>query len=435
MALLLCAAVAQAQYPDREIGQLDVVARLYLDDVITIAEGRGAVELHLRAETRYGEPVETLRAVDLAIKDNGKLIDPSELELRQLVGSGRGAAVVVVLDRSQRSRAEDAFTKAQQALGRVIDASTDRDRIAVVTVADQVELLIGLGATRDELESAVAGVEASDVATSGVPLYDAIALALDELRGGQTENRRGFVIVFTGGADEGSQASLEDLIEAGRGSEFEPRIPVFTVGYSQSAESQTSALQALSEGTGAKSFQARSPIHLASLFQEIWRQMAHSYLVRYPAELDGEVHKIEVAVEGHSDMRMVEYPSRGAMIYLWWILGAVLVAIAGLVGYRLQRRNRLMGRLVFVGGQESGREVILRGPDVRIGALPDNDIVVGSGAVSRKHAVLRLRGGDIEIEDLETRNGTYVNGAAVRSTTLHSGDKIRIADVDMVYEK
>ena len=41
----------------------------------------------------------------------------------------------------------------------------------------------------------------------------------------------------------------------------------------------------------------------------------------------------------------------------------------------------------------------------------------------------------IEIEDLETRNGTFVNGTPIQTQSLQPGDKIRIADVDMVYEK
>jgi len=267
-------------------------------------------------------------------------------------------------------------------------------------------------------------------------LYDAIRLAIDELRSRKLAARRGFVIVFTGGGDLGSQTSLETLIEQGRGVDYDDgRVPVFTISYSKADDTPAADLQALAEGTAAKSFQARSPIHLSSLFLEIWRQMAHSYVAFHPVQLDGETHKIEISVEGHSDVRMVDYPSSRTTLYAGWLAAVTALAAAALVGYRVKRRNRLMGRLVFVGGQESGREVILRGPDVRIGALPENDIVVGSGAVSRKHAIVRLRGSAVEIEDLETRNGTYVNGAAVRIATLKSGDKIRIADVDMVYEK
>ena len=68
-------------------------------------------------------------------------------------------------------------------------------------------------------------------------------------------------------------------------------------------------------------------------------------------------------------------------------------------------------------------------------------VQVANGALTKpfwtdeRLELLRQRGNEIEIEDLDTRNGTYVNGSAIQSTTLHSGDKIRLADVDMVYEK
>jgi hypothetical protein len=432
--LLAVGTSASAQYPDTEFDELNAVQRLYLDEVVAGGEGKPSVELYLRAETRYGEPVETLRAVDLAIRDNGEAIDATRLKLEQIDESGRGTAAVVVLDRSQRTQTDEAFERARQALEKLIAASAGSDRIALVSFGGEPRLETSLDAPREELKRALRALQPAEEAADHARLYDAIELALAHVRSREAPPRRAFVIVFTGGPDEGSTATLETLIERGRGDEFEARIPVFTVGYSAAGRSQGASLQALSEGTAAKSFQARSPIHLASLFQEIWRQMARSYLVHYGASLDGEVHKIEISVEDHSDMRMVQYPSMGAVPYSWWIGGGA-VAVAALVGYRIKRRSRLMGRLLFVGGQESGREVILRGPDVRIGALPENDIVVGSGAVSRKHAVLRLRGGSIEIEDLETRNGTYVNGSPVSTAILESGDKVRIADVDMVYEK
>ena len=81
--------------------------------------------------------------------------------------------------------------------------------------------------------------------------------------------------------------------------------------------------------------------------------MTRGYLVRYRTDLDGAIHKIEISVEGHSDMRMVNYPDVGAPIY-GWLLAAIALAIAGALGYRLRSRSRLMGRLIFVGGQEAG---------------------------------------------------------------------------------
>jgi hypothetical protein len=431
--MLAFGAIAHAQYPDAEIGDMDLVKRLYLDEAVAGAGGQAGVELYLRAETRYGEPVETLRAVDVAIRDNGVAIDPSKVRLDQLAEAGRGTSAVIVVDRSPRSVADGAFDRAKQALEKLLAGRSAKDRIGLVSFSDEPELVASLDAVEGELSRAVAAMQPAQQGDRA-PLYDAVEMAIAHIRSRDVPPRPAFLIVFTAGPDQGSGVSLEHLIERGRGEESEARIPVFTIGYAASSDAQAAALQALSEGTAAKSFQARSPIHLASLFQEIWRQMARSYLLRYPAELDGDIHKIEISVEDHSDMRMVDYPSGATPVYAWWIGGGA-VAVAALVGYRMKRRTRLMGRLLFVGGQESGREVILRGPDVRIGALPDNDIVVGSGAVSRKHAVLRFRGGAIEIEDLETRNGTYVNGAPVSTTVLHSGDKIRIADVDMVYEK
>ncbi len=71
----------------------------------------------------------------------------------------------------------------------------------------------------------------------------------------------------------------------------------------------------------------------------------------------------------------------------------------------------------------------------RIGALPDNDIVILSDAVSKYHVNIYRKGRQLEIEDLNSLNGTFVNGTRVRTSPLQPGDRIRIADVDLVYQR
>jgi pSer/pThr/pTyr-binding forkhead associated (FHA) protein len=57
----------------------------------------------------------------------------------------------------------------------------------------------------------------------------------------------------------------------------------------------------------------------------------------------------------------------------------------------------------------------------------DADIVLDDAQVSRRHAAVRWRNGDLEIEDLESKNGTRVNGAVVEgSQRLAHGDVITI---------
>jgi pSer/pThr/pTyr-binding forkhead associated (FHA) protein len=62
-----------------------------------------------------------------------------------------------------------------------------------------------------------------------------------------------------------------------------------------------------------------------------------------------------------------------------------------------------------------------------LGRRPYNDIVIDNLAVSGEHAVFVLRDGQVSIEDLNSTNGTYVNGKAVREAQVGPQDLIEIA--------
>ena len=63
---------------------------------------------------------------------------------------------------------------------------------------------------------------------------------------------------------------------------------------------------------------------------------------------------------------------------------------------------------------------------LRIGRAPDNDIVVSDLGVSRHHAELRRTGSGYEIVDLDSHNGTFVNGQRVSVRAADRGDIVGI---------
>ncbi|MEO1368769.1 MAG: FHA domain-containing protein, partial [Acidobacteriota bacterium] len=66
-----------------------------------------------------------------------------------------------------------------------------------------------------------------------------------------------------------------------------------------------------------------------------------------------------------------------------------------------------------------------------IGSSPRNDIVLPIGGVSRHHAVISLGGGSIQVRDLDSKNGTLVNGSAVSSGPLTVDDKIGLGPITL----
>jgi pSer/pThr/pTyr-binding forkhead associated (FHA) protein len=70
-----------------------------------------------------------------------------------------------------------------------------------------------------------------------------------------------------------------------------------------------------------------------------------------------------------------------------------------------------------------------------IGRMPDNDVVIEDGHVSRRHcAVLVHARNDCELYDVASKNGTFVNGQRLSgSVRLKSGDEIRMCDHPIIF--
>ncbi len=90
--------------------------------------------------------------------------------------------------------------------------------------------------------------------------------------------------------------------------------------------------------------------------------------------------------------------------------------------------------LTVESGPERGRRYELARGDHVLGRNPDCHIVIEVGAVSRRHAQITCEDDGHIITDLDSRNGTYVNGEAVQGRRkLAHGDLVRICDVTFSY--
>ena len=93
-----------------------------------------------------------------------------------------------------------------------------------------------------------------------------------------------------------------------------------------------------------------------------------------------------------------------------------------------------MPSLLTENGPNAGERYELTEAEVIVGRHPECDIVVDVGAVSRQHAKFVKNGAHYMIEDLGSRNGTYVNGDIVRGRqSLREGDKVQVCDISFVY--
>lgn len=85
--------------------------------------------------------------------------------------------------------------------------------------------------------------------------------------------------------------------------------------------------------------------------------------------------------------------------------------------------------------QISGKKVYVSKKEYRIGKNSDNDLPIRKDVISRKHAMIFWKSGDYYIKDLDSANGTYVNGKVLEDTPvkLRSQDLITFADVEMLF--
>jgi pSer/pThr/pTyr-binding forkhead associated (FHA) protein len=72
------------------------------------------------------------------------------------------------------------------------------------------------------------------------------------------------------------------------------------------------------------------------------------------------------------------------------------------------------------------KEVQLTKDRTTLGRRPYNDIVIDNLAVSGEHAVILMSGSEVTLEDLNSTNGTYVNGKAIKKQVLQNADSIEI---------
>ena len=92
-----------------------------------------------------------------------------------------------------------------------------------------------------------------------------------------------------------------------------------------------------------------------------------------------------------------------------------------------------MAKITLSIGDTVLREIVLSKERLTIGRRPHNDIVIDDLAISGEHAVIVTRNNDSFLEDLNSTNGTQVNGQPVRKHFLQDADVIELARFRAIY--
>lgn len=92
-----------------------------------------------------------------------------------------------------------------------------------------------------------------------------------------------------------------------------------------------------------------------------------------------------------------------------------------------------MGRLLMSLDGVVIKEVQITKDKTTLGRRPYNDLVIDSLAISGEHALLQMAGQDVFIEDLNSTNGTYINGKPIKRQQLRHLDTVEIGKYKIRY--
>jgi len=268
-------------------------------------------------------------------------------------------------------------------------------------------------------------------------------------------------------------------------------IPVYAITYLASDTLYSSGMiPRICSKTGGKNIQCRSTVEIINAITDFinspipqsMQEAAYDLLFSvFTDKLPSSSVKLDVNYKGTRQIYTVSDPNSGSLIpedfkkYLWisiGILGAIviimlLVNAAGKKGKRnneegsqeeviatatkeplisatierpqLQTQQAIPVKpsgpvvLVSLNGRTNTYPLVLA--ETKIGRLESNDIVINEQTVTKNHAVILLEKGKIEIKDLGSTNGTFVNGERIRKAELKHGDKIKLGLVELTLKE
>ena len=93
-----------------------------------------------------------------------------------------------------------------------------------------------------------------------------------------------------------------------------------------------------------------------------------------------------------------------------------------------------MAKLVIQNQGMTGRACELHTDRTTIGRVEDNTFHIADPSVSSQHCEVQLRGSDIVIRDLNSTNGSFINGNKIEESVLKPGQILRLGQVELKLE-
>jgi pSer/pThr/pTyr-binding forkhead associated (FHA) protein len=96
--------------------------------------------------------------------------------------------------------------------------------------------------------------------------------------------------------------------------------------------------------------------------------------------------------------------------------------------------STIMVKLVLLSAGMTGRTHELKVDKTTVGRVEDNTFQISEPSVSSHHCEVLLKGNDVFIKDLNSTNGTFINGEKVTESLLKPGQVLRLGQIEMRLE-
>jgi pSer/pThr/pTyr-binding forkhead associated (FHA) protein len=93
-----------------------------------------------------------------------------------------------------------------------------------------------------------------------------------------------------------------------------------------------------------------------------------------------------------------------------------------------------MSKLVVLTEGFAGRILELKADRTTIGRLEDNAFALAEASVSSHHCEVLLRSGEVVVKDLNSTNGTFINGQKITESVLKPGQTLRLGQIELRLE-
>lgn len=415
LTVLLAAAPAGAQPSTAPVAEIDV-------DFVRWVGGRHL--LRLRIQDAEGRPIP--RVSDVLVEHDGRAID--DVSVSSWMGSAGPLQISVLVDAPLAWQGRAHLAALLDSISRSA-ARDERLRVGLVgrdLQTTSLPLRQGPGAQEWLSDRVRPGSE--------VRLWDALH---EEVRSARAGN--GVVVLITRGSDDGSGKRVLHALAAATSGDVPVPILVYLVGAGREAE----RLTRLSGHVGGTLRRLSGMSEVPAAVSMGLRQMRGAYELSFedPEWDRGQAeHALTLTVQHGGARRWVRhaYSTADVLPPPWWRSGLVWaiagsVLLLGAATWWYLRPNRLCA-LVVDGGEEHGCRYDVYDVPLTIGAAAGNDIILGQARISRSHIVLEKRGRSVELVDLNSENGTYVNGDRVSRRQLAAGDRISLAgSIEFIY--